>query len=410
MPPPMAVAAVPSPIAVSSPSPVQAGTRIAALDVLRGLVIVLMALDHVRDYFHASGYAFDPLDPSATTPLLYVTRWVTHFCAPTFVFLAGVSAWLQGAKGKDRATLASFLVKRGLWLVVLEVTVVAFAWSFSIPLLPHLQVIWAIGWSMVALAGLVFLPVPAVLAIGILIVAGHNLLDPIQASALGAWQPLWLLLHEQGMVVRHGTVVLFVAYPLLAWIGVMALGYGLGPVFVSPRRDRILVALALAMLALFFLLRGLNLYGDPIPWTAQATTTKTLMAFFNVRKYPPSLLYVCVTLAPMLLLVPLFDRLRGAFASFLRTFGSVPLMAYVSHLYVMHLLAIAARAATGQNLDGMFNTIHDIFITPQVFAGSGFPLAVTYVAWLAVLAIIYPLCVWWSGVKRRRRDWWLSYL
>jgi hypothetical protein len=170
------------------------------------------------------------------------------------------------------------------------------------------------------------------------------------------------------------------------------------------------VRLAIAMLALFLVLRGLNLYGDPRPWAPQATIGATLMDLFNVRKYPPSLLYVCVTLAPMLLLVPVFDRLRGPAIGVLRTFGAVPLMAYVAHLYVMHLLAIVAHAAAGQNIDGMFNTIHDIFVAPGVFAGTGFPLAVVYVAWVAVLALIYPVCRWWGEVKRRRRDWWLSYL
>jgi uncharacterized membrane protein len=374
-------------------------------------VIVLMALDHVRDYLHESGYAYDPLDPSVTTGVLYVTRWVTHFCAPTFVFLAGVSAWLQGAKGKDRPYLARFLLTRGLWLVVLELTVVTFGWSFSIPLVTPLQVIWAIGWCMVLLSLLVrFLPVRAVLAVGILIVAGHNLLDPISARTLGAWGPAWQIVHERGPLFWNGEVVAIVAYPLLAWLGIMALGYGLGPLFVSPRRDRSLVKLALGMFAAFLILRWLNQYGDPRPWLPQPTSVQTLMAFFDVQKYPPSLMYVCATLAPMLLLVPVFERLRGLPSTILRTFGSVPLIAYVGHLYVLHLVAIALYAATGRNLDGMFNTIHDIFITPQVFEGTGFPLAAVYPAWLGVLAILYPLCRWWSDVKRRRRDWWLSYL
>ena len=394
----------------SSPT-LQPGTRVQALDVLRGLVIVLMALDHVRDYLHESGYAYDPLDPAATTGVLYVTRWVTHFCAPTFVFLAGVSAWLQGAKGKDPSRLGRFLLTRGLWLVVLELTVVTFGWSFSIPLVTPLQVIWAIGWCMVLLSVLVrFLPVGAVLAIGLVIVAGHNLLDSISARALGAWAPAWLFVHERGPLMWNGEVVAIVAYPVLAWFGIMALGYGLGPLFISPQRDRSLVTLALGMLAVFVILRWSNVYGDPRPWMPQLTSGQTLMAFLDVQKYPPSLLYVCATLAPMLLLVPVFDRLRGPARSILRTFGSVPLMAYVGHLYVLHLVAIAMYAAAGHNLDGMFNTIHDIFVTPQVFEGTGFPLAVVYPAWIAVLAILYPLCRWWSDVKRRRRDWWLSYL
>ena len=367
-----------------------------------------MALDHVRDYFHESGYAYDPLDPSVTTGALYVTRWVTHFCAPTFVFLAGVSAWLQGAKGKSPADLSRFLLTRGLWLVVLELTVVAFGWSFSIPLVTPLQVIWAIGWSMVALGVLVrILPATAILALGIVIVAGHNLLDPLSARTLGTW---WLFVHERGPLFWNGDIVGIVAYPLLAWFGIMALGYGLGWVFVSPHRDRLIAKLALGMLALFAVLRWLNVYGDPQPWMPQVTAVQTAMSFFNVQKYPPSLLYVCVTLAPMLMLVPVFDRMRGPVTGFFRTFGSVPLMAYVAHLYVLHLVALSAHAAAGHNVDGMFNSIHDIFLTPAVFADTSFPLWVVYVAWITVLAIIYPLCRWWSGVKRRRRDWWLSYL
>jgi uncharacterized membrane protein len=396
--------------APAPPSRLAVGSRIASLDVLRGLVIALMALDHVRDYLHESGYAYDPLDPSVTTGVLYVTRWVTHFCAPTFVFLAGVSAWLQGAKGKDPARLARFLLTRGLWLVVLEVTVVSFAWSFSIPLVFPLQVIWAIGWSMVALSALLALPANAVLAIGIAIVAGHNLFDGVQARSLGAWGTAWMLLHERGPLLWNGEVVGIVAYPLVPWFGIMALGYGLGRLFLLPNRNQALVRLGLGMLALFFVLRALNVYGDPRPWVSQPTAGQTVMAFLDVQKYPPSLLYVCATLGPMLLLVPVFDRLRGPLTGILRTFGSVPLMAYVAHLYTLHLVAIALHAAAGHNLDGMFNSIHDIFVTPQVFAGTSFPLAFVYPAWLLVLALIFPLCRWWSAVKQRRREWWLSYL
>jgi len=369
-----------------------------------------MALDHVRDYLHESGYAYDPLDPSVTTGALYVTRWVTHFCAPTFVFLAGVSAWLQGAKGKDPARLAAFLLSRGLWLLVLEWTVVGFGWSFSIPFILPFQVIWAIGVSMIVLAALVRLPTGAVLGIGVAIVAGHNLLDSIRGTQFGSWSWGWYLLHERAPLTWNGRVFGLAVYPVLAWIGVMALGYGLGPVFLSPHRNRILVRLSLGMMAVFLVLRAFNVYGDPIPWAPQDTAGKTVMAFMNVQKYPPSLLYVCATLAPMLLLVPVFDRLPGPVAGVLRTFGAVPLMAYVGHLYVMHVLAIGVHAAAGHDVAGMFDTIRHFFFEPGVFAGTSLPLPVVYVAWIAVLVIIYPLCRWWGDVKRRRRDWWLSYL
>ena len=387
-----------------------ARTRVQAIDVLRGLVIVIMALDHVRDYFHNSGYAYNPLDPNATTPLIYATRWVTHFCAPTFVFLAGVSAWLQGAKGKAPASLARFLLTRGLWLIVLEVTVIAFGWSFSIPLLPHLQVIWAIGLSMCALAALVWLPTPVVLACGIAILAGHNLLDPIAPEQLGRFADVWRIVHDGGLIVRNGAPLTIAFYPVLPWFGVMALGYGLGPIFLSARRDRILVAMAVALLVAFVILRGANGYGNPQPWTVQADAVKTAMSFLDVQKYPPSLLYVCVTLGPMLLLIPLFDRTRGHVTEFFRVFGAVPLFAYVLHLYVLHALAIAAHVAVGQSIDGMFNTVHDLFLTPEVFAGTGLSIVTTYIAWVVVIAVIYFPCRWWGDVKRRRHDWWLSYL
>jgi uncharacterized membrane protein len=387
-----------------------ARTRVQTIDVLRGLVIVIMALDHVRDYFHESLYAYDPLDPNATTALLYVTRWVTHFCAPTFVLLAGVSAWLQAAKGKSPADLARFLLTRGLWLIVLEVTVIAFGWSFSIPLLPHLQVIWAIGVSMCALAALIWLPSSVVLAVGVMIVAGHNLLDPIAPEQLGRFADVWRILHDGGMIARNGAPLVVAFYPVLPWIGVMALGYGLGPVFLSSSRDRILVAIATVLLAVFVILRGINGYGNPQRWTVQADVGKTVMAFLAVQKYPPSLLYVCVTLGPMLLLIPLFERIRGRVTEWFRVFGAVPLFAYVLHLYVLHALAVVAHAAAGQNTDGMFNTVHDLFLTPQVFAGTGFSIVTAYLAWVGVVALIYVPCRWWGEVKSRRRDWWLSYL
>lgn len=394
----------------AAPAALKTGTRIEALDVLRGLVIVLMALDHVRDYFHESGYAYDPLDPAATTGALYVTRWVTHFCAPTFVFLAGVSAWLQGAKGKDPARLASFLLSRGIWLIVLEWTVVGFGWSFSIPFILPFQVIWAIGLSMVVLSLLVRLPTTAVLGIGVAIVAGHNLLDGIRGAQFGSWAWVWDLLHARAPLFWDGTVIGLIVYPVLPWIGVMALGYGLGPVFLSPNRDRTLMRLSLAMAGLFVVLRTFNVYGDPVPWQPQDTAVKSAMSFMNVAKYPPSLLYVCATLAPMLMLVPVFNRMRGPVADVLKTFGAVPLMAYVAHLYVMHLVAIGAHAAAGHNITGMFGTIRHIFFEPGVFAGTSLPLPAVYAGWFAVIVIIYPLCRWWADVKRRRRDWWLSYL
>jgi len=391
-------------IAETPPRALAPRTRIEGLDIMRGLVIALMALDHVRDYFHASGYAYDPLDPLRTTAVVYATRWVTHFCAPTFVFLAGVSAWLQGAKGKEPAQLSRFLLTRGLWLIVVELTVVGFAWAFWLPFLEFLQVIWAIGWSMVALAALVRLPRPIVLGVAALVIAGHNLLDPIRAEQLGRLAPLWTIIHGGGFLKYGDSVVAFAAYPILPWIGVMALGYGLGAVFLSENRDRVLRTLGGTMVVVFLVLRAIDVYGDPGHWRAQASWSQTVMAFMNVQKYPPSLLYVCATLGPMLLVAPLFNRLKGTLAEILRTYGAVPLMVYVCHIYIVHLVALAAHAATGQSVDGMFNTIHDFLLEPQRFAGTGFPIGIVYLAWLVVLAAIFPIGVWWGAVKRRRRD------
>ncbi|MCU1325883.1 MAG: hypothetical protein JWN34_1253, partial [Bryobacterales bacterium] len=291
------------------------GTRIEAIDVLRGLVIIIMALDHVRDYFHESGWAYDPLDPRFTTPLLYLTRWITNFCAPTFVLLAGVSAWLQAAKGKDTKVLSGFLLKRGLWIVALELTVISFAWSFSIPLLPFLQVMWAIGWSMVVLAGLVWLPRVVVLSLGIAVITLHNLLDPIRSQSFGVFAPVWIMLHDPGPLLRNGRPAALVLYPLLPWAGLMAFGYGLGAAFLSPKKDRILACLGAGMIALFIVLRLLNGYGDPIPWSVQTDAVRSLMAFFRLQKYPPSLMFICATVGPALLTVVAFERLRGPVAA-----------------------------------------------------------------------------------------------
>lgn len=374
-----------------------------------------MALDHIRDFAHESGYAYDPIDFHFAPLIVYLTRWITHFCAPTFVFLAGVSMWLQAAKGKNTSRLSGFLLKRGLWIVVLEVTVISFGWSFSIPYMPFLQVMWAIGWSMAGMAALVRLPGRAVLAIGAAILLFHNLLDPIQAKTLGTFGPAWLVLHEGGILMWNGKPLALAFYPLLPWLGVMSLGYGLGFVFLSPNRDRLLLRLGLGMLAAFAILRSFHGYGEPLPWATQATLTKTAMNFFNVQKYPPSLLYVCATLGPVLLLVRFLSRckpetLNGRLAEFFRTFGSVPMMAYIAHLYIMHLLAIAMHFAAGHRLDGMRNTIANSFFNPDVFKGTGFSLLTVYLAWAVIIALVYPICRWWTGVKRRRSDWWLSYL
>ncbi len=403
-------------------APLAAGVRISEIDMLRGLVIVLMALDHVRDYFFlGGGFSTNPLDPAQTTPWLYATRWITHLCAPTFVLLAGVSAYLQFAKGKTTPQLSVFLLTRGLWLIVIEMTVLSFGWSFAFPFLLFLQVIWAIGWSMIALAALIWLPRVAVLAIGIAIIVGHNLLDPITSQQLGAFAPLWLLLHDGGPIFVGQMPVALAAYPVLPWVGVIALGYGMGALFAGEpaKRDRALFLLGLAMVAAFVLLRWFEWYGNPAAgagpfdvgsWRDESGFGAALMTFLNVQKYPPSLQFLLVTLGAVFMLWPALARLRGPVASVLTTFGAVPFFFYVLHIYLVHLLAIGANAAFGRDVSGFFNYLVNGFIQPELLASLGFALPWVYVAWVVVLALLYPACRYWQKLKQRRRDWWLSYL
>jgi uncharacterized membrane protein len=381
--------------------------RIASVDILRGLVIALMALDHVRDFFHAEALQFDPLDIEQSYPVLFATRWVTHFCAPVFVFLSGVSVYLQRTQGQSRTQLSRRLLTRGLWLVFLELTLIGLAWNFSLDFL-FLQVIWAIGWSMVVLAALVWLPTPAVLAIGLGIVAGHNLLDPLQPDQFGPLAPLWRALHESGPILVDGRLAGFFAYPLIAWIGVMALGYGLGAVFrLDPlARRRTLYALGAGFLAMFVLLRFLDGYGDANAWEVQSTFARTVMDFLATTKYPPSLQFLCMTLGPALLLLPLLERLRGRAAEPWITFGAVPFFFYVLHVFLAHDLSAALSLAQGYPVWG----VGDLFRGAQGLQGFGVSLLATYGVWLLVLALLYPPCRWFAGLKRRRRDWWLSYL
>jgi uncharacterized membrane protein len=374
--------------------------RLASVDVLRGLVIVVMALDHVRDYF--TDVRFDPLDPTQTTTLLYLTRWITNFCAPVFVLLAGTSAYLFGKRSGPRA-LSKFLVTRGLWLIALEWSVVTLAWTFNFKweLGLIMQVIWAIGASMIVLAALVHLPVRVVGAIGLAICLFHNLLDGVPRPESALWGTVWSILH-----VQSPTAIGYAHYPLIPWIGVMAVGYALGRVFDMDAisRRQTLLTLGAAAIAAFFVLRLINGYGDPAPWEIQSDAGRTLMSFFNVGKYPPSLLFLLVTLGPALLLLAQLEHARGWFAGVLETFGRVPLFFYVLHIALAHLAAGLLAMWMGYGTAVLNNFF---FKFPPTW---GVSLPAVYVAWLLVLVTLYPACRWYASVKRRRRDWWLSYL
>jgi uncharacterized membrane protein len=381
-------------------------SRLDIVDLLRGFVIALMVLDHTRDYFHVSAYTLDPTDPERSHVLLYLTRWVTHLCAPTFVLLAGVSVYLQAANGKSRPQLASFLLTRGVWLIVLELTVVAFGLNFALPFV-FLQVIWAIGISMILLAGVIWLPRATAAVLGVTIVAGHQLLAPIEAAELGALAPLWTLAFEFG---RSPFGNGFIAYPAIPWFGVMCLGYAVGPVFVQEpaRRNRTLLMLALTAIAVFLVLRTINGYGDPAAWKQYPEMAATAMSFFNVSKYPPSLLFVLITLGVAILCMLAFQRLHGLFARVLLAYGRTPLFTYVLHIYVVHVASLLVALLAGYPASYHANFLADPF--RLVKAGWGFNLAVVYVAWLAILAVLYPASRWFAALKRRRREWWFSYL
>ena len=385
--------------------------RIEVVDLLRGLVILLMVLDHVRDFFHAQAFVFSAVDADRSNPALFTVRWITHLCAPVFVALAGASAYLQRQAGKPMPQVRKLLWTRGLWLITLELTVVTFGFNFGIPI-PFLQVIWAIGWSMIGLSLAIALRPAFVLAIGLAIIAGHNFLDPIVPSDLGSAAFVWQFLHEGGPIVVGKQPIGLFAYPILPWIGVMFLGFGTARAFlVQPStRGRLFTAAGAAMLGTFVLVRTINIFGDPDPWSARSEASRTVMAFLDVEKYPPSLLYLLATLGLALMLTPLLERLPRAGRELLRTYGSVPLLAYVAHLYVAHGLMMVTAWITRGDPTLAFNFIIRSVTDPASLNGWGFGLPHVFAFWVLTLALLYPLCRAFQRLKQRRRDWWLSYL
>lgn len=389
--------------------------RVDSVDLLRGAVMVLMLLDHTREYVHRDGLAFDPSDLSRTTVVLFLTRWVTHFCAPAFVFLAGTGVALQLARGKLKREISRFLLTRGAWLIVLEFTLIRFGVTFDLDYAAFpgmLQVIWAIGVSMMVLAALIHLSTRWIAAIGMAIVALHNLTDPLNVAP-GPVPPdgadaLWMVLHQPGFIQVLG-VRLLVLYPVLPWIGVLLCGYCLGQAYGwdAERRRRLLVRLGVGMVAAFILLRLTNLYGNPFPWSAQKNAAFTVLSFINTQKYPPSLLFILMTLGPALLVLAWVETTqRGPVGRALVTFGRVPLLFYLLQWPVAHGMALLLSLAAGKPTSHLFGMPG--FTPPP--AGAGFGLGVACLCWLAGVAILYPLCRWFAVVKQRRNDWWLSYL
>jgi uncharacterized membrane protein len=374
--------------------------------------MIIMALDHVRDYFHADAFFYDPTNLSQTTPSVFFTRWITHFCAPVFVFLAGTSAFLSSQR-KSKKELAYFLLTRGLWLIFLEITVVNFAWMFDISFSNlDLAVIWALGGSMIALAALIFLPVPIILTIGALIIFGHNLLDDISVRGNDEAAFGWGLLHQSGMYEVFERSI-FVTYPILPWIGVMALGYGLGSLYTNnvsaSTRKRFLLSAGLISILFFILLRFINVYGEPMQWSVQNTSVLTILSFLNVTKYPPSLLFVLMTLGPALIFLAVSEKSTKRFTNIISTYGRVPMFYYLLHLYLIHLLAMFAAELTTHDWRDM---VLDVWVTENPgLDGYGFSLALVYLIWLGIIITLYPLCRWYDRYKTaNKQKWWLSYL
>jgi uncharacterized membrane protein len=381
-------------------------TRIESIDLLKGLVMVIMALDHTRDYFYRSINLLDITDPASATIPVYFTRWITHFCAPAFSFLAGISAFMVGRR-KTKSELSGFLLKRGLWLIFMEVTIITFAWYLDIQFRNFdLAVIWVLGISMIFLAAVIYLPKNLILVFACLLISGHNLLDGINMDS----SVLWSLVHKLSSVKLSDTVTLNIIYPIIPWVGVMALGYYFGN-FYDPSADpaerkKLLNRIGILGLISFVIIRWTNWYGDPSLWKSYETPLQTLMSFLNLTKYPPSLLYLLVTLGGTIIFLANSEKWRGSIVRFFSVFGRVPFFYYVLHLYLIRILALVAAEATGYGWEMMVQDTFEIDLK-----GFGFNLGIVYLIWIGIILTLYPLCRMFDKYKTNHKEkWWLSYL
>ncbi len=392
-------------------------TRIESIDILRGVVMIIMALDHVRDYFHLSNSllvaAISPTDMETTTPFLFFTRFITHYCAPVFVFLTGTSSFLYGSK-KTKGELSKFLFTRGVWLILLEFVVNNFIWQFDLGYhLIVLQVIWAIGVSMVCLSMLIYLPKKMLLLVGIILVVGHNLLDGIVMQGNSFQSILWYILHQrQSIQLESGQAFRF-AYPIIPWIGVIVLGYCFGTFYkqdYSPiLRKKWLLRIGFGAIALFFIIRGLNVYGNLEPWAIQKNNIFTIMSFFNVTKYPPSLLFILITLGPAILFLYGIENIKNKLTDFFLVFGRVPLFYYFLHVFVIHIFAIIFILILGG--DWLTLIAPERGLSAQLLSKHGYSLFVVYIVWIGIIILLYPFCKKYMIYKANNRNkWWLSYL
>jgi uncharacterized membrane protein len=388
-------------------------SRLQSIDLLRGLVMIIMALDHVRDYFHADAFLFSPTDLSRTTTAIFFTRWITHFCAPVFVFLAGTSIYLMSQK-KSKSELSVFLIKRGIWLILLDLVVFTFGWNFDIHFnYIYFNVIWMFGVSMIILAALVHLPFKIILSLGLLVVLGHHLLDGVNVEGNAMPAFLWALVHRQG-IFNSDPISVVVAYPIIPWVGLMALGYCLGSLYTSNydslRRKKSLIQTGSIAILLFIVLRLTNIYGDNAHWSQQSSSLFTFLSFLNTSKYPPSLLFILMTIGPALLFLAFTESVRSGITNIISVFGRVPFFFYIIHLYLIHFFALlVAGIMPGYHWTDL------ILERPLWFAdelkGFGFSLPVVYIIWAGVVVVLYPVCKWYDRYKQQHREkWWLSYI
>jgi uncharacterized membrane protein len=382
--------------------------RISSLDLLKGLVMVVMALDHVRDYFHYDAFFFDPTDPDNTTSMLYLTRWITHYCAPAFSFLAGVSAFLIGRK-KSKKDLSAFLLKRGVWLIFIELVVVNFSWYFDIHFgTVSMLVIWSLGISMIFLAALIHLPLKYILIFSVLIIFGHNLLDYLTIEK----SIFWSIIHEFGFFTLENGKIIAIGYPIIPWIGVMSLGYYFGS-FYNPNiaplaRQKTFKIIGLSAIIAFILIRLINGYGNFNHWANYDTLLKTAFSFLNPAKYPPSLTYLLMTLGPIFLILAYTETVKGKVVNFLSVFGKVPFFYYILHLYIIHALALLLAWATDFGWQKMI--IKGWVTNTVALKGYGLSLGYVYLIWLGLILMLYPLCKKFSAYKSNNKEkTWLSY-
>jgi uncharacterized membrane protein len=393
--------------------PLKTSYRIDSIDLLRGLVMIIMALDHTRDFLHKPAWTDDPTNLATTTPILFFTRWITHLCAPIFVFLAGSGIYFQSLR-KSKKQLSVFLFKRGLWLIFIELFVIGFAFSFDVHYtLFALQTIWSIAISMIILGLMIWLPFNAIFVTGLVIVLGHNVLDFYEAglkSSPGWWYDL---LHHQGFYPLWDHHNLLILYPFLSWAGLMMLGYCFGKLFLqyeNDQRKKMLLWLGCGVIAFFIVLRYINKYGDPDHWSTQKNAVFTFLSFMKIHKYPPSLLYTCATVGIGILFLAFAGHKKNWLTRFITVYGRVPFLYYVLHFFLIHLIASVCYLARGHSFaEGVKPTNGDL---PQFTApGEGYSLFAVYIIWICVVLSLYPICKWFSDYKQKHREkWWLSYL